>query len=91
MEVFWDVTLRRWVSLGTLDPEDEGSRILRNIWAVQSQQHSMTSRKNFKYSTEIVPEKSAEGRLSRYRPEQAHGRSGRLRPRIFLTFGTRRW
>jgi hypothetical protein len=30
-------------------------------------------------------------KLSRYRPEQAHGRSGRLRPRIFLTFGTRRW
>jgi hypothetical protein len=27
-------------------------------------------------------------KLSRYRPEQAHGRSGRLRPRIFLTFGT---
>jgi hypothetical protein len=26
-------------------------------------------------------------KLSRYRPEQAHGRSGRLRPRIFLTFG----
>jgi hypothetical protein len=30
-------------------------------------------------------------KLSLYRPEQAHGRSGRLRPRIFLTFGTRRW
>jgi hypothetical protein len=30
-------------------------------------------------------------KLSRYRSEQAHGRSGRLRPRIFLTFGTRRW
>jgi hypothetical protein len=30
-------------------------------------------------------------KLSRYRPEQAHGRSGRLRPRIFLTFCTRRW
>jgi hypothetical protein len=30
-------------------------------------------------------------KLSRDRPEQAHGRSGRLRPRIFLTFGTRRW
>jgi hypothetical protein len=30
-------------------------------------------------------------KLSRYRPEQAHGRSGWLRPRIFLTFGTRRW
>jgi hypothetical protein len=30
-------------------------------------------------------------KLSHYRPEQAHGRSGRLRPRIFLTFGTRRW
>jgi hypothetical protein len=30
-------------------------------------------------------------KLSRYRPEQAHRRSGRLRPRIFLTFGTRRW
>jgi hypothetical protein len=30
-------------------------------------------------------------KLSRYRPEQADGRSGRLRPRIFLTFGTRRW
>jgi hypothetical protein len=30
-------------------------------------------------------------KLSRYRPEQAHGRSGRLRSRIFLTFGTRRW
>jgi hypothetical protein len=27
-------------------------------------------------------------KLSRYRPEQAHGRSGRLRPRIFLTIGT---
>jgi hypothetical protein len=26
-------------------------------------------------------------KLSRYRPEQAHGRSGRLRPQIFLTFG----
>jgi hypothetical protein len=31
------------------------------------------------------------GKFSRYRPEQAHGRSGRLRPRIVLTFGTRRW
>jgi hypothetical protein len=30
-------------------------------------------------------------KLSRYRPEQAHGRSGRLRLRIFLTFDTRRW
>ena len=30
-------------------------------------------------------------KLSRYRPEQAHGRSGKLRPWIFLTFGTRRW
>jgi hypothetical protein len=30
-------------------------------------------------------------KLSRCRPEQVHGRSGRLRPRIFLTFGTRRW
>jgi hypothetical protein len=30
-------------------------------------------------------------KLSRYRPEQAHGRSGRLRPLILLTFGTRRW
>jgi hypothetical protein len=27
-------------------------------------------------------------KLSRYRPEEAHGRSGRLRARIFLTFGT---
>ena len=63
MEVFWDVMLCRWVSLGTLDPEDEDSRILRNIWAVQSQQHNMTSRKNFKYSTEIVSEKSAEGNI----------------------------
>ena len=26
-------------------------------------------------------------KLSRYRPEQAHGKPGRLRPRIFLTFG----
>jgi hypothetical protein len=34
---------------------------------------------------------SCKVKLSRYRPEQAHGRSGRLRPQIFLTFGTRRW
>ena len=27
-------------------------------------------------------------KLSRYRPEQALGGSGRLRPRIFSTFGT---
>jgi hypothetical protein len=27
-------------------------------------------------------------KLSRYGPEQALGRSGRLRPRIFTTFGT---
>jgi hypothetical protein len=27
-------------------------------------------------------------KLSRYRPEQAPGGSGRLRPRIFMTFGT---
>jgi hypothetical protein len=30
-------------------------------------------------------------KLSRYRPEQAHGRSGRLSHRIFLTFDIRRW
>jgi hypothetical protein len=28
-------------------------------------------------------------KLSHYRPEQVHGRSGRLRLWIFLTFGTR--
>jgi hypothetical protein len=30
-------------------------------------------------------------KVSRYRPEQALGGSGRLRLRIFMTFGTRRW
>jgi hypothetical protein len=34
---------------------------------------------------------TVKAKLSRYGPEQAYGRSGRLRPRIFLTFGTRRW
>jgi hypothetical protein len=38
-----------------------------------------------------VKGKSVKVKLSRYRPEWAHGRSGRLRSRIFLTFGTRRW
>jgi hypothetical protein len=36
-------------------------------------------------------ELQSKAKLSRYRPEQAHGRSGRLRRRIFLTLGTRRW
>jgi hypothetical protein len=39
----------------------------------------------------IILALSKKVKLSRYRPELAHGRSGRLRPRIFLTFGTRRW
>jgi hypothetical protein len=41
-------------------------------------------------SRERVRPSEVKVKLSRYRPEQAHGRSSRLRPRIFLTFGTRR-
>ena len=33
----------------------------------------------------------SKAKLSRYRPEKAREKSGRLRPWIFLTFGTRRW
>jgi hypothetical protein len=40
---------------------------------------------------EITDVKKSKAKLSCYRPEKAHGRSGRLRPRIFLTFGTGRW
>jgi hypothetical protein len=40
--------------------------------------------------TELIESKWRKGKinLSRYRPEQALGGSGRLRPRIFMTFGT---
>jgi hypothetical protein len=45
----------------------------------------------YRMKTSLKIQNKAKVKLSRYRPEQAHGRSGRWRPRIFLTFGTRKW